>query len=616
MMKSDLSIQQLHHKAKYYLSQKQYSEAIAICQQALTLQPGSEIANKIYKILGIACQMQGESEKAFQFYLKSLEIKPDDPEVYHNIGSLYAQKKQWQDAIISYQAALNLDPKLESAYLNLGNVQIKLSQFDEAIACYYQLIKFAPNLASAYQKLGDIFFQLQQWDEAIFNFSRVIELHPNSAWSYQHLGKIYTHKQQYENAIKACIHAIKINPKAAWSYNNLGDIFSDKQDWNLAAIAYIHAIKVRENPYKLGFMNRIYQRLGYVMRQQIKQSNLERVTAWYSQIFQQKEEQYLSNYPFNITELGFIINNIEPYLQMGEVFIRCQQFEAALIFYKLALEIQPNDLEIYKKVIQTYHQKQRLEQTITNCHENINKHPNSPDAYTELGNILTQQGQAQEAIHYHQKALILKGWDLCQERNYQFTQDWFSDNIPIWTKHLNVLRNTPESQILEVGSYQGMSTCWFLDHLLTHPTARITCIDPYFKPEFEYNIAQTSAAQKVIKKIGYSQDILSSLPANFYDIVYIDGSHLAKDTLEEALQAWRLTKVGGTIIFDDYEVKDKSNPEQQAKVGIDYFLKWVLNSIQVIHKGYQLIIRKQKTGLSDEEIATYLTHITQDDFQL
>ncbi|MDY7024386.1 MAG: tetratricopeptide repeat protein, partial [Cyanobacteriota bacterium] len=356
MMKLHFSVQQLHQQAQHSLSQEQYSKAIVICKQALTLQPDSKIASEIYKVLGIASQMQGEVEKAFQFYLKSLELKPDDAEIYHNIGSLYARKKQWQDAILSYQAALNLDPKLESAYLNLGNARIKLSLFDDAIAYYHQLIKFNPNLALAYQKLGDIFFQLQQWDEAISAFNHVIELNPNSAWSYQHLGKIYIYKQQWENAIQACIQAIKINPKAAWSYNNLGDILSKQEYWNQAALAYLHAIKVRENPYKFGFLNTIYQRLGYVIRQQIKQSSFERVANRYAQFFQQKEEKYLSDYPFNIAELGFTTNTLEPYLQIAEVFVQCQQFEAALIFYRLALDIQPNELEIYIKVIKTYNQ--------------------------------------------------------------------------------------------------------------------------------------------------------------------------------------------------------------------------------------------------------------------
>ncbi|MEA5521449.1 tetratricopeptide repeat protein [Limnoraphis robusta] len=595
------SVQQLDKQAEDYLSQKKYSEAIAVCQQALKIQPNL----KSYKTLGLAFQSQGQLETSLQCYVKALEIQPDDTEVYHNIASIYAQKKQWKDAMISYQVALRLDPKDEKNYLNLGNVLAKLGQLEEAIACYHQLINLNPNLAIVYQKLGDALFQLKRWDDAIFAFRRVLELNQNCLWSYLHLGKIYIQKQQWDNAIAACHQAIKINPKAAWSYNNLGDAFSEKKQWHDAVIAYLYAIKIRENPFNASFLNTIYERLGYAIRQQINQSSFEKVIDGYYQVFQMNYEKLSINYSINIAELGFTPNHAEPYLQLGEALVQCQQFEAAIIFHKLADKIQPNYPEVFIKIQQVLHQQQKFQQVITECYQSIQKNPNSPDAYTTLGNLLTQKGQAKEAILYHQKALVLKGWDLCQQRNYQFTQDWFSNNIRTWQEHLKFLSNSPELKILEIGSYQGMSTCWFLDYILTHPTAKITCIDPYFKPEFEQNINQTGFPEKVIKMIGYSQDILSSLQPNFYDIVYIDGCHQAVPALQDTLQSWRLTKIGGIIIFDDYEVNESDNPDQQAKVGIDCFLNWVSDAITVIHKGYQLMIRKTATGLKDEEIDTY-----------
>jgi len=49
--------------------------------------------------------------------------------------------------------------------------------------------------------------------------------------------------------------------------------------------------------------------------------------------------------------------------------------------------------------------------------------------------------------------------------------------------------------------------------------------------------------------IDHSQYWNSSLN---YDIVYIDGSHVANDVLQDAVLVWQLVKVGGFMIFDDY----------------------------------------------------------------
>jgi tetratricopeptide (TPR) repeat protein len=603
MLNLETSLTKLHQQAEYYISQEKWQEAITICQHALKIKQNL----KSYKILGVVFQIQGQLENALQCYLNALEIKPDDVETYINIASLYTQQQQYKDAIISYKVALRLDQKSEKTYLDLGNILIKLSRLHEAITCYYQVINLNPDSGIAYQKLGDVYFKLQQWDDAILAYRRVLELHPNALWSCLYLGKSYIYKQQWDDAIQTCYQAIKINPQAAWSYKNLGDTFFHKNQYNDAAIAYIYALNVRKNPFNSSFTKTIYQQLGEVIRQQIKQSDIESILSWYYYVFQ---NQLVINYPLNITELGFIPNTPEPYLRFGDSFVQSQQFEAAIIFYQLADKIQPNTPEIIIKLKQVFNQHQNFQQFLTECYQNLEQNPNSPDAYTKLGNLLTQQGQIKEAVHYHQKALVLKGWSLCQQRNYQFTQDWFSNNIRIWKKHLSLYSNTPELSILEIGSYQGMSTCWFIDHLLTHPTAKITCIDPYFKPEFDDNIFKTNAVHKVTKMIAYSQDILDSLPANFYDIVYIDGCHLAMTALQDALKSWRLTKVGGIIIFDDYEVKEQDNPEQQAKVGIDYFLNGVSDAIEIIDQGYQLMIRKKATGLSDEEIDKALKNIS------
>jgi tetratricopeptide (TPR) repeat protein len=180
---------------------------------------------------------------------------------------------------------------------------------------------------------------------------------------------------------------------------------------------------------------------------------------------------------------------------------------------------------------------------------------NHCESYQFLGNILAKLGQLDEAIAYHQQASGLRGWPLCGARDYQFTDNWFTNNIPIWEKHLKPLAHRAGINALEIGSYQGMSTCWLLDNILTHSSAKITCVEPYFKEQFEANVAKTGALSKVSKITSQSQDILGSLESNSYDFVYIDGNHQNNIVLQDAVLSWRLVKVGGLIIFDDYEVQ-------------------------------------------------------------
>lgn len=77
-----------------------------------------------------------------------------------------------------------------------------------------------------------------------------------------------------------------------------------------------------------------------------------------------------------------------------------------------------------------------------------------------------------------------------------------------------------------------------------------------------------------------------------YDILYIDGSHLASDVLQDAVISWGLVKLGGIIIFDDYDFIFADNPAENTKVGIDTFITTYSQKINLIHQGYQVIVEK------------------------
>ncbi|MCZ0900070.1 tetratricopeptide repeat protein, partial [Microcoleus sp. HI-ES] len=78
----------------------------------------------------------------------------------------------------------------------------------------------------------------------------------------------------------------------------------------------------------------------------------------------------------------------------------------------------------------------------------------------------------------------------------------------------------------------------------------------------------------------------------YYDVAYIDGCHKPTSALQDAILSWRLVKVGGLMIFDDYEFTFPDSPEQDTKLGIDVFLEMFGSQLEVVHKGYQLIVKK------------------------
>ncbi|MGH7790866.1 MAG: class I SAM-dependent methyltransferase, partial [Thermodesulfobacteriota bacterium] len=135
---------------------------------------------------------------------------------------------------------------------------------------------------------------------------------------------------------------------------------------------------------------------------------------------------------------------------------------------------------------------------------------------------------------------------------------------------------------------------WFLENILTHPTSSITCVDHFFRSEvrFDDNIKVSGLSGKVTKIKGMSENVLRTLKESSFDIVYIDGSHLALNVLMDAVSSWLLLKPRGIIILDDYGWRPERAPENRPKMAIDIFLKAFQPHIEILHKGYQVIIRR------------------------
>lgn len=180
-------------------------------------------------------------------------------------------------------------------------------------------------------------------------------------------------------------------------------------------------------------------------------------------------------------------------------------------------------------------------------------------------------------------------------RDYNFSKYYFTPHIPIWNEILSHLKGKPNIHYLEIGVFEGGSAIWMLENILTAPNARMTCIDPFFGNRYKIfldNLRLSGFIEKVIIRRGYSQTELRNLPLNSFDIVYIDGSHVAKDVLIDIVLSWDILKFEGIMILDDYNWGTELPAVEKPKIAIDTFLEIFKSHIKIIHHKWQVIIQK------------------------
>lgn len=193
---------------------------------------------------------------------------------------------------------------------------------------------------------------------------------------------------------------------------------------------------------------------------------------------------------------------------------------------------------------------------------------------------------------------------------YQFTKDWFGWAPPVWEQLIPMLPGEAgKRNFLEIGSFEGRSTVWTMENMMQKGDY-IYCIDTWEGGEehgaedmqavFERFKANTAIAKDKTKVVrGYAMDTSTTELASKiqdgiqYDFIYIDGSHIAKDVLTDACMAWQVLKPKGIIVFDDYVWGDPRDILHRPKAAIDAFTNIFAEEVEIIHVGYQLVVRKK-----------------------
>lgn len=174
------------------------------------------------------------------------------------------------------------------------------------------------------------------------------------------------------------------------------------------------------------------------------------------------------------------------------------------------------------------------------------------------------------------------------------------DYTQIWNKEfIKSAAHLPKFNFaLEVGCFEGLTTNYICDHLLVEG-GRIICVDPLedsypyddpkiFIGQYDRFLSNTRGRPVELMRMT-SDDAARHIKANFphfrFDFIYIDGDHREESVYKDGNNYWDLCKIGGYILFDDYQYTG----HETAK-GIDRALEG--RNFKVIASGYQLLIQR------------------------
>ena len=183
--------------------------------------------------------------------------------------------------------------------------------------------------------------------------------------------------------------------------------------------------------------------------------------------------------------------------------------------------------------------------------------------------------------------------------------DWFTHKAPLMVDYFNNANKNDILEILEIGSWEGRSTCFFLNYF---KNSTLTCVDTWegsgrqspenldddiitfntVEKNFDKNIFEFQ--NRVIKNKIKSRMFFKANKKKF-DFIYVDGSHYYDDLLTDAKEGFETLKKNSYMLFDDYDWKFYKYGKNPVNA-INFFLKLNEKKIKIIYISSHVLIKK------------------------
>lgn len=179
---------------------------------------------------------------------------------------------------------------------------------------------------------------------------------------------------------------------------------------------------------------------------------------------------------------------------------------------------------------------------------------------------------------------------------------FFIEHIPTWLDKLGSLKDKP-NVCLEIGALYGVASVFILENFCKLPDSYLYIMDLNINSYIENNLGPYS---NLTYYKGLSEDSLRCFSHNgankeFLDLVYIDGNHMSKHVLEDAVNSFYYLKPGGYMIFDDFGWGLEDPEHCRPKTGVEAFMHAYRAYIEQVHVGWQVILRRNGYDMTESE---------------
>ena len=162
--------------------------------------------------LGIQHFQSGQFLEAEACFQKVLQLQSENPDAWHLLGVIAAQRKQYKEAIERIERAIEIKPTEATFHGNLGNALQEQGRLEEAMKSYQRVLQLKPDSHQAHNNLGNALKEQGKLEEAMKSYQRALQLKPDFHQAHNNLGTALKEQGKLEEAMKSYQRALQLKP--------------------------------------------------------------------------------------------------------------------------------------------------------------------------------------------------------------------------------------------------------------------------------------------------------------------------------------------------------------------------------------------------------------------
>jgi tetratricopeptide (TPR) repeat protein len=153
----------------------------------------------------------------FQQNLKAATLNPADASAHYNLGLIFQQRGEYEEAKAAFQRAIEIDEEEIDAHYQLGRIAREEARLADAVQYFDAVVTRAPqhSLHEVWREIGRAYLQANQFADAAYAFEQFLDKRPSDAEALYHYGLTLQHLGQTEKAaeqMRAVIEAVNTSP--------------------------------------------------------------------------------------------------------------------------------------------------------------------------------------------------------------------------------------------------------------------------------------------------------------------------------------------------------------------------------------------------------------------